>query len=478
MRRFGPSLAVGALLFAAYLGWLRLLAARGALPPGLIALWGEAIALAEGTTTATQAAISYPPLPLLLAGAWQWMAGASALPAPAFVAAALAAALGAAWWSGFRRAGLGAAAALAATLLLALHPFALVLVAQGPGPVMVAAGLSGLAVGLAGLHRRGGAPDAMHAGGALALMALAHPAGLLLALAALPCLAVAVPRDMLHRAPGGMVLTVIFPALALLAGVAFVAIVFGGDPFLPFAVLLDRSEGALPLRGAALALALAAPLLALPVLAALPGAARTMPPLRALALGCLVLPVAAVALGGLAAVARGGLDAVAPAIGLGAIAATWLARDARWPRAVLPLLAAGAFGGLAVLAGTGHPAAARIAAALEGSAPADTLATARAVAAVIGEGGAVVMDARAAPPLIAARGTAAGLRAPGDPAVQLAMAEGRLAEPFVGLLPGAGGADARDPLRLVFRHRRTDPAPGYALTHAIGEWRIFERTGR
>jgi len=133
MRRLGATLAVAALLFAAYLAWLGWLAARDALPTPVLALWGEAIALAEGQIGLGHAATTYPPLPLLLAGAWQRVIGAPGLPSPALTAAALAAGLGAAWWRGFQRAGLGAAAALIATLLVALHPFMLFLVAEGPG---------------------------------------------------------------------------------------------------------------------------------------------------------------------------------------------------------------------------------------------------------------------------------------------------------------------------------------------------------
>ncbi len=465
--------ALAGLLFALLVAWLGLLDAREALAPGMIALWGEAIALAEGAVPVGHAASTYPPLPASLSAAWQAMTGHTDVPGPALLAAALAALLGAIWWAYLGRAGLGPVAALLATLLLVLHPFTLWLVAEGPGPVLVAAGLSLLAIGLARLRRRAAAPDAMLAGAALALLVLADPAGIVLAIIAAPFIALVQPPELLARAPGGLLLILLFPLLAALGGLAFVALIFGGDPGAPLEALgTARPDAPWPAPATLLL-----PLAGLPVLLALAIEPRGLPPLRLLGIALAGLALSAPLVGGAFGLAVPMLDLVAPTIGLAATGAALLIRDAARPALGMAMLAAGFAGGIGVLPLSADPGVGRMRAAL-GLAPAEpdaALRDIRALAAALEGRTGVAVDLRAAPELIAARGTAAGLIAPEEPDFALAARVGRLTAPVVVVRGEAGPAARLDRIRAAFPALHGGGQPGYALVGEYGAWRVYER---
>jgi hypothetical protein len=471
--RGGAALALAGLLFAVHAAWIALADARGALAPEVVGLWGEAIAAAEGATPVGRIATYHPSLPLLLSTAWQRVVGLPGLPTPAAVAAALAAALGACWWVALRRAGLGRVGALLAVLLLALHPFAFWLVAQGPGPVLVAAGLFGLAVGLARLRWRGAAPDAALAAGALALLALADGSGLLFALAAAPVIAIAAPPEMLGRAPLGLLLILLFPLLAALAGMGFVALIFDGDAAAGLAGL--RGTALAGQAGGEAALALPALAVAVPVLLLLPLISWRMPPLRRLALALAGLAAAPVVLG--MAMGRGdhGLSAVAPALGLAAAAAVLMARDAARTRLVLPLLLVGMAGGAAAIGLSADAGAARLRATLTGAPPPERPeldALAQLARAIDGRSG-VLVDIQAAPALTALRGTTAGLIPPGDPRFALAALRRRPDAPLVAVRGQDDGLARRDLVAIAFPQLHAAGVEGYALAWESGPWRLY-----
>lgn len=475
MTRGAAGVALAGLIFAIHAAWIALADARGALAPEVIALWGEAIAAAEGATPVGRIATFHPPLPLLLSASWEGAAGLPGLPTPSAVAAALLGALGAVWWAALRRAGLGRLGALLAAGLLALHPLAFWLVAQGPGPVLLAAGLFGLAVGLARLRWRGSAPDAALAAGALALLALGDGTGLLFALAAAPVIAIAAPPEMLGRSPLGLLLILLFPLLAVLVGIGFVAAIFNGDPAAPFAGLLGGVTAVAPGGEAPLALAVLALGAGLPVLLLLPLVAARMPPLRGLALALAGLAGGAVLLRAAMGGGGDGLSAVAPALGLAAAAAVLMARDAARPRLVLPLLVLGLAGGAAAIAVSPEPGAARLRATLTGAPPPglpEMEALARLARAIDGRSD-VLVDVQAAPALIALRGTTAGLIPPGDPRFALAALRRRLDAPLVAVRGQDDGLARRDMVSIAFPQLHPAGAEGYALAWESGPWRLY-----
>ncbi|MCX7931785.1 MAG: hypothetical protein N2588_04455 [Rhodovarius sp.] len=478
MTRGTLALTLAGLIFAVHAAWLGLIGARGALAPEMVDLWGEAIAAAEGAAPVGRIATLYPQLPLGLTTAWEFLFGRPGLPSPSAVAAALAALLAAGWWVALRRAGLSHAAALTATLLLALHPFALWLVAQGPGQVLVAAGLSGLALGLARLRRRSAAPDAALAAGALAVLALADRTGLLFALAAIPFVAVAAPPELLARSPSGLLLILLFPLLAALAGLAFVGLVFGGDLAAPVTALQAvPTDDAGPLARAVVPLS--ALLLALPLLVLFPILARRRPPLLQVALALAGLAVAAVGL----AAAMGGTDeaplaVVAPALGLLPAAAVLAARDAARPHLVLPLLGTGFLAGVALLGSIQDPGAARLRAALAGTPPppeAQLAELAELAAALEGREG-IMVDLYAVPALIALRGSTAGLIGPADAEFTLALRARRLDAPLVAVRASTDATAKPDAIARAFPRLHADGAQGYALEGEFGAWRLYART--
>jgi hypothetical protein len=475
MTRAAAGVALAGLVFAIHAAWIALADARGALSPEVVGLWGEAIAAAEGATPVGRVATFHPPLPLLLSAAWERLAGLPGLPTPSAVAAALIAALGALWWGALRRGGLGRGRALAAAALLVLHPLTFWMIAQGPGPVLVAAGLFGLAVGLARLRWRGAAPDAALAAGSLALLALGDGTGLLFALAAAPVVVIAAPPEMLARSPLGMLLILLFPLLAMLAGMALVALVFGGDPAAPFAALLGGVGVLMPGGESSLGFAVLALAAGLPVLLALPLVAAGMPPLRGLALALAGLAGGAVLLRAAMGGGGEGLAAVAPALGLAAAAAVLMARDAALPRRVLPLLVLGAAGGAAALALLPEPGAARVTATLTGAPPPATpeIDALGQLARVIDGRSEVLVDVQGAPALVALRGTSAGLIPPWDPRFALAALRRRLDAPLVAVRGQDDGGARRDLVSIAFPQLHPEGAEGYALAWESGPWRLY-----
>lgn len=439
------------------------LAGRGAWP-GLLAQWGEAALAADGSVDFAQFVSAYPPLPYLLSAAAEALAGTAALPGPLLAAAAAGGALGAAWFAGLRRVGLGPAAAAAVALALAAHPFTLAALAAGPGPVMAAGAAWWLGLSLAGLRANGSVGAAIGAALALAALVFSDPAGLLVAAAAPLALLLSFPPLVISRGAGGMLLVLLFPALFGLAGFAHVTASHGAGLGAFLAPLRPHPLGPSPEPFGTLA---GLGLLGLPVLLAMPFVFWRHVPLRQVGAAMLLLamaaPLVAVPLGApLPAPAL-----AAPALGFAAAAVLLLVRRrGAAPLAALLLPASLAAGVAAVALQPGRW--------LE--APAAT-AEERALAEAIAGRRDLLIDLAAAPEIAALRGGGRGLVRPGDDRFRLMAMSGRLTAETVAVRDPFRDAPRWRPDRVhaAFPELHARGAPGYRLSREIGAWRIYER---
>ncbi|MGG5808703.1 hypothetical protein [Falsiroseomonas sp. CW058] len=456
-------------LAAAYAGALGALLARQGPWAGLLAQWGEAALAADGSVPFARFVTAFPPLPYLLSAGLEAVAGRPALPGPLLAAALAGGLLGAAWFAGFRRAGFGELAAGAAALGLALHPFTLSLVASGPGPALAAAASWWLALSLASLRAHGGVDACIGAALALAVLAFSDPAGLLVAAVAPVALLVAAPPLLISRGPGGLLLLLLFPLLFGLAGFAHVAATHGAGALAFLAPL--RGDGVAPAAPGWLA---AAALVGLPALVALPVVFWRSVPLRQVGAALLLLALAAPLLAVPLGVPLGAPALAAPALGLGTAALllllrrgprfAWAGGPARAGLLLLPfgLVAGGAAVALDLPRWGGAPA---------------PLAELRALAAELPRRGEVLIDLAAMPEVAALRGGGAGLVQPEDDRFRRMAMSGRLDIAVVAVRdPGAAPPPWRpDRVHAAFPRLHAAGAPGYRLRREIGPWRIYER---
>lgn len=470
----------------ALMGWQAL----GGVQYDLSVISGQAILAAEQRSTIEDVATIYPPLPMLLTLPFAWVPGLGSVAASA-AAVLLFGMLGAALYYSFRTEAIRRGTAFLLACLIILSPLAVQALAAGPGPVLLLIGMTMLAFGVFGMTGEAAAPDVMLTALALCVIAFAHPFGLVLVLACLPCLAVAAPPAMVARAPIGMFLVLFFPVCFALASFAYTRWAMAVDPIAfvqdaigpaPFGETDQPAtpESFLPqLLASVLA---AAPLIAVFILWSI-GRASHLRAAGAL-LGMLLLA------GILQAIFHGRTDPpliLALSLPIAAVCAVQAARER--PGLVVLLLFAGCAGSFMlaslppIASGQTGPEASASARRAPGKPSSTKPSPANASPAKPSlEGLAlnicprkdVLVDTRAHPRLAQLCGTAKSFVGAGDAEFDIQIQSRRLTSPYV-LVGAPHIAERFDILAHTFPDFYQHGADGYVLIFDQAGWRLYER---
>lgn len=477
-RRAAPYL-VPLALAAAVLAFALVLHARGYVSASNLDLHGRTLLSLGGMIRFENVVTAFPPLPYIAAIAVSYLFPQAGTAGLATLSAAMAGLLVVAWFAAFRANGLSLAEAAAASAALGLNPVFLRAATEGAGFMAIHWGLWLTALGTFSLRRGERVNDLMLVSLGLALMAFAHPFGLLLVFASLPFLALVMPADRLRNAPAPMYLMLLFPVAFSLLAFTYVNWVFLGNPA-AFVDTISREAAGLGARlpggessgWRPFALSIIGVFAVGPVLMAFFFAARGRAPLR-----YAVLAIVATLLAGMVlALAFGLLPSAALAASLAITGAA--ACVARWPagrldRVELNLLSAGLLGGAILVLADRAPENQRWKAAIAdrpaGYGDPEVAELARALA---GKDD-VLFDAEAVPAVIALRGDARGIRSSGTEAFRLASLRNRTEAQVLVVRNSASGLGS-DRVGRIFPTLYDNGAAGYRLIYDGDRWRVYE----
>lgn len=477
----GVTNGIAGLIVAVVAGLLlTLLAQHGFVAAEMTRLAGQAILTRDGQSALGDGLISYPVLPAALMHLSPNPVFKT-MPLPGVAAAAIAGLIAFLWCQALVSRRFPLWVALLCTLLLCVNPlFARALIA-GPGRLLLILAFWMMGEGLHRFRAEGNAPDAALVGIGLMLMVWAHPAGLILAFAALPFLALAAPVDMLEKGATGLFLLLLFPLGFTLLSLGYLNWLFVGDAW--GAIGAAAAAFGAPGTTATMSFPAIALILTLYALVSTPVAVflavrnrrRSLITLPLLSLVGTAIIGASFAL--LFGVAYGVADALSPAIAVAAIAlARWPQPEDKLPFPVFGLLLLGFIGGIGATVGDGSVEGRRLLAAVGGRAEGAFAAEAKLGEYLRGKRD-VLIDADATTATVAARGTAAGLITDADP---------RFALSLLSSIPRARYVVARDidetngSDRLVRRYPRlyADGADGFDLVYDHDGWRVYQQEGQ
>jgi hypothetical protein len=487
MIRVLPRAFVMLVAFAAAIVISRLATKAGLLSDDAVTLWVSAIMAGDGEMPIGRILAAYPTIPFLATSALEFITPLGT-PTPVLLTAGLLALLAGAWLAAFRRAGLPVFAAVAAALLLALHPALLRAAIAGPAVMFFAAFLSLLGVALYDLRARSAAPEVMAVALALLGLAFSHPMGAAIACAAIPLLVFAVRPEMLAYSVFNVVIALVFPTAFCVCAFVYMSWVFPGSGWsflvapaeglatwaVAFSQLFGRElTGSLGLDAviaATIGLFLAAPLV--PVAIAWVYRRR---PLVTPALVIVAMTIAAVWI----AVATGLFgDPAAVAVMspiLAAIVITRVPAARERLAVVLPLLVIGWLGGILGLTIVDPHGTMNVRFVLDGhSVDAERVAAISLGNATSGRNG-VLVDTFNAPAIVLGRGRARGLLSPSAEEFTLDVLFSRIDTPFVAVPDPQIGIGAQDRLNKAFPLLYRRGVAGYSLIYENANWRLFAR---
>lgn len=483
MTRVLAASPIGLAVFVAALTLSAMVLRTGLVADDAVTLWAGAISAGGGDVPFGRVIASYPTLPFLVTALLEFITP-KGTPAPALFAAGVLGAMACLWFLAFRRAGLSAALAAGASLLIALHPAMLSACLAGAADMCLVVFLTLLGSALFDLRARTAAPEVMTVGLALLGLAFSHPIGAAVDVAAIPLFLFAVSPTLIANASLNVILALVFPTFFAVGAFAYVSWVFPGtgwsflaDPAESLAAWAADAARIMPgplTLNAAIAMTVALPLGA-PIAPVALGWIRERRPLLIPPLvfaGTMVLAtIIAVATGWFGNPSS--LAAAAP-IFAGIIVAR-IPQPRQRQNTVLMLLAAGWLGGLLSLAIVEPRSAVRLGAALDGAraeqAQLDTLALG---AATLKRDG-ILIDTDNAPAVVLGRGHAHGLVSSSDEGFSLALLLGRIGTPFVAVPDPHSAAGIRDQLNKTFPRLYRDGAPGYRLAYQNKTWRLYAR---
>jgi membrane protein XagC len=487
MTRLLVSASIGFFVFVIILTITALAVRSGLMADDAVILWAGAITAGDGGMPIGLIASAYPTIPFLASTVIELIAPAS-VPGPALFAAGIGGLLASAWYLSLCAAGVPLLAAVAATLLLILHPGLLRSAVNGPSEVLFVFFLYLLGRGLYDLRSRSGVSEVMTVGLALTGLAFSHPMGAAIACAAMPFLIFAVRPMLVANSAINVVLPLIFPTVFSAAAFAYLSWVFPGSGW---SFLIAPAEGistwtASFARGfggsmtgvitidvaiaAAFGFVLGSPI----VVAAMIRVWRRRPlVVPALVLFAITITAAAIA------VATGlfgdpvAVTAVPPV--LAAIVIICIADVRIRPGIALPLLVIGWIGGVVDFAIFDSRIIAHLDAALAsaGSDPARTDAL-NLGGAIITRAG-VMVDSVNAPAVVVGRGSATGLITPQDETFNLAILMSVVSAPFVAVPDPQSNVGARDRINKAFPQLFQHGPPSYHLVYQNANWRLFGR---
>jgi hypothetical protein len=489
------ALAAAPLGLVVFIGVLVLAASAvrsGLMADDAVTLWAGAITAGDGRMPIGLISAAYPTIPFLMSTLIESVAPAGT-PAPALLAAAIAAILACVWFVALRNTGRSAIVAGAIALLLVLHPGILRAALAGPSEILLVAFLAMLASALFDLRARSGVSEVMAVGLALVGLAFSHPMGAAMVCAAVPFLIFAVRPALAANSAVNVLVALIFPCLFAAASFAYVSWVFPGAGW---TFLTSAAEGVSTWEAAfahglgeltglrafdaaiaaALAFVLGAPVAILVLIKVFHRQPLVMP--------AVVFAAAAVTAAALAAGTGLFGDPVAITAAAPVLAAILVIRiaDIRDRTAsVLALLVAGWFGGALALASIdprlGSEASAAVMAFRAGAGinanleRSDALDLGGATAAREG----VLVDSLNAPAIVVGRGSAAGLFSPTTDDFSLALLTSSITAPFVAVPDPQSRVGTLDRLNKAFPRLYRRGQPGYRLIYGNNTWRLFAR---
>ena len=227
MMRVSARLPAFILLFLTLLVPLAWAQANGFVSERVIILWSKAIMQVDGPAGYTSTDAFFPPLPFVLSIALQWVSGGTAVPIPFLLSASIGAMMLMMWYSNLRvNGGISTLSSCLAVALLALNPFFLRVLAEGPESVLTLMGTWLFARGIVNLRLTGNAPDMMKVAVGLLVVALSNAYGLLLCLGALPFMIVAARPSMLVASSVGYLIAMFYPVVAAVLSLLFISKIF------------------------------------------------------------------------------------------------------------------------------------------------------------------------------------------------------------------------------------------------------------
>ena len=470
--------------FAAALALAAATVRTGLVSDDAMRLWAGSITAGEGDVVIGRIVAAYPTVPFWAATMTAFLAPIGA-PAPALVAAVLFGLIAGLWFVSLRDTGFAYVPAALATLLLAFHPALLRAEINGPSDMFLAVFLFMLGIALYDLRARGATTDVMMVGLALLGLAFSHPMGAAVVLAAVPFLAFAVRPVLVANSALNVVVALVFPTVFAVGAFTYISWVFPGAGWSFFAapaeslatwrasvahVFGDGITGVAALDAGlatGAALAVGAPVAIIVI--------RWVSRRRPLVAPALVFAAAVIAAA--AATVATGLfgEPTALAVAAPVLAAVILIRvPGLHPRpvAILALLVAGWFGGIASLVFVDPAASAHVRAALAGGESQRTDALAAGGAAIGHDG--MLADTDNAPAFVLGRGSARGIFGPASERFTLALIFSRLDAPFVAVPDPNSATGANDRLNKAFPALYRRGAPGYRIVYQNNTWRLYE----
>jgi hypothetical protein len=471
-------------------------ATRDALVSGdSVALWGGAIAVADGEVSVGGIVAAYPTIPFL-AMAFLKFVTPIGTPAPALLSAIIAGLLAGTWFQTARSAGLSAVAAGVAVLLVSCHPALMRAAIEGPSGLLVAAFLYLLGVALYEFRARGGVAQAMGVGLALLGLSFSHPIGAVVAIGSVPFLAFATRPILIAGSALNIVFTLMFPAAFAAAAFCYISWVFPGEGWNFFTAPSEDlsawaagfahafagiSTGALAIDAAvatAAAIVLGAPVALFAIARAYRRRLLVAP---ALALAASVVVAATLAVATALCGSPATLAVAAPVLAV--LALTRVSTVLQHNGISVLLLALGWLGGAASLAIVDPRIATQARATLAGQAPGSQLGD-RELAEAIALGGAmmgregVLVDTLNAPGVVVGRASARGLLSPWDKTFRLAVLFARVDAPFVAVPDPGSNTGLQDRLVKSFPLLYHNGLNNYRIVYQNNIWKLFEKVDR
>lgn len=452
-----------ALLFA--LGWME---AHGFVSSDVTELWAKAIVQIGSAGRFAASDAFYPPVPFALTLAIQYIAGGTGLPTPFVLSAALGAAMLVLWLKNlWLTEGFSLTGSCIVVALLALNPYFLRALADGPETMFTIFGTWIYAGGIVNLRLTGNAPDMMKVAVGLLIVAMSDNYGLMISLGALPFLIVAARPSMIASSSFGYLFAMFYPVAAALASLFFVAEIFNsalvpqlveGPSLIPVTEHLFILSGIVPMGLVVVFRNIMAPSLFMPLVAALGSV-----------LGAYVLNIHL-------NVESDPFIAIVPMLGVVAAGVRFWPQTRLREPIVAILLATAIMQTMQVMRFTMIPETREWRQAALATDPGTAGPTAETAAFLSSKSG-VMLDTERNPELVIAMGGVSQLIIAGEPIYDWALEGGLPQAPFIVVPKIPPEARIRDRILLRFPQLRQDGLAGYDMIHDNSHWRVFKKSG-
>ena len=452
-----------ALVLLLSLGWTE---ANGFISVDVTDLWAKSIVQIEGPAQFKATDAFYPPVPYALSLLGQAILPDTQVPVPFVLSALVGAGLLVLWFLNLRDTGqFSGLTSAVVVLLLALNPFFLRALADGPETMFCILGTWLFARGIVNLRLTGNAPDMMKVAVGLLVVALSDSFGLMLCLGAMPFMIVAARPSMIAASSTGYLVAMFYPVLAAVGSLMFVSMIFDSR----LVPLLSETATPLTLREH------------LVILLGL-GPAAFVAILRNILIPRLFMPLLAAVgavLGGYTLntffhVEGDPAMALAPMLGvLVAAIRFWPNLPLREPIAIA-LLSLSLLTSITVMRHVAHDETRAWANAMVGIQNAASQPT-HEVVSFLRDKSEIMVDVERNPEIVIGFGTIDRLVIAGEPAYDWALEGGVPRTRYIVVPRQAEGQATADRILRRFPQLRKSQLPGYEKVFQNSQWRVFER---